>query len=63
MDFDDSPCSLGWFKGKITGKSHISWENLRFPVDFPLRQPVDLCHQWLETIGESWKQLVKLVTR
>ena len=27
--------SIDWFKGKITGKSHISWESLWFPVDFP----------------------------
>ena len=27
--------SIGWYKGKSTGKSHISWENLWFPVDFP----------------------------
>ena len=27
--------SIDWFKGKITGTSHISWENLWFPVDFP----------------------------
>ena len=34
--------SIGWFKGKITGNSHISWENLWFPVDFPLGQPIDI---------------------
>ena len=28
-------------KGKITGQSHISWENRWFPVDFPLSQPID----------------------
>ena len=33
--------SIGWFKGKITGNSHISWENLWFPVDFPLSQPIE----------------------
>ena len=33
--------SIDWFKGKITGKSHISWENRWFPVDFPLNQPID----------------------
>ena len=31
------PKSIDWFKGKITGKSHILW----FPVDFPLSQPID----------------------
>jgi hypothetical protein len=29
------------FKGKITGKPHISWENLWFPVDFPLNQSIE----------------------
>jgi len=24
--------SMDWFKGKFTGKPHISWENLWFPV-------------------------------
>ena len=33
--------SIDWFKGKNTGKFHISWENLWFPVDFPLSQPID----------------------
>ena len=31
--------STDWFKG--TEKSHISWENLWFPVKFPLSQPID----------------------
>ena len=30
-----SQVSIDWFKGKITGKSHISLENRWFPVDFP----------------------------
>ena len=30
-----------WFKGKFTGKPHISWEDLWFPVDFPLNQSID----------------------
>ena len=30
--------SMDWIKGKFTGKPHISWENLWFPVDFPLNQ-------------------------
>ena len=37
----ETPESIDWFKGKITGKSHISWENLWFPVVFPLSQPID----------------------
>ena len=36
-----SQISIDWFKGKITGKSHISWESLWFPVDFPFSQPID----------------------
>ena len=34
--------SIDWFKGKITGKTHISWEYLWFPVDFPLSQPIEV---------------------
>ena len=26
---------IDWFNGTFTRKSHISWENLWFPVDFP----------------------------
>ena len=33
--------SIDWFKGKNTGKSHISWENRWFPADFPLSQPIE----------------------
>ena len=33
--------SIDWFKGKIPGKSHISWEYLWFPVDFPFSQPIE----------------------
>ena len=35
---DVNRVSIDWLKGKIAGKSHISWENLWFPVDFPLGQ-------------------------
>ena len=39
--------SIDWFNGKITRKPHISWENLWFPVDFPLSQPIDkLSRHW-----------------
>jgi len=30
--------SLDWFKGKIMGNTHMSWEKPWFPVDFPLNQ-------------------------
>ena len=33
--------SMDWFKEKNTGKPHIYWENLWFPVDFPLNQSID----------------------
>ena len=33
--------STDWFKGKITGKPHISWENQWFPVDFPINQSIE----------------------
>ena len=33
--------SIDWFKGKITGTSHISWENLWFPVDFPFNWSIE----------------------
>ena len=37
---DMSGDSIDWFKEKITGKSHISWENLWFPVkNFPSTNP------------------------
>ena len=35
---------MDWFKGQFTGKPHISWENLWFPVDFPLNQSIDFDH-------------------
>ena len=33
--------SIDWFKRKKSGNSHILWENLWFPVDFPWSQPID----------------------
>ena len=51
--------SIDWFKGKITGKSQFSWENLWFPVDFPLGQPIDLwmgSNDLMVTVGTSLKQ-------
>ena len=30
--------SMDWFKGNFTGKKHIEWEDLWFPVKFPLNQ-------------------------
>ena len=32
---------MDWFKGQFTGKPHIQWENLWFPVDFPLNQSIE----------------------
>ena len=33
--------SMDWLKGKFTGKPHNPWENLWFPVDFPLNQSIE----------------------
>ena len=35
------PAHILGCKGQFTGKPHISWENLWFPVDFPLNQSID----------------------
>ena len=35
--------SMDWFKGKITGKPHLYWENPWFPADFPLNQSIESC--------------------
>ena len=35
---DVNRVSIDWLKEEITGKSHISWKNRWFPVDFPLSQ-------------------------
>ena len=32
--------TIDWFKGIITGTSNFPWENVWFPVDFPLSQPI-----------------------
>ena len=34
---------MDWFKGKFTGKPHTQWENLWFPVGFPLNQSIEKC--------------------
>ena len=33
--------STDWFKGKIAGNLHTTWENLWFPLDFLLSQSID----------------------
>ena len=50
------PSSIDWFKGKITGNSHISWENKRFPADFTLSQPIEciLPEDVSETMAKSY---------
>ena len=50
--------SIDWFKGKITGNSYISWENLWFPVDFPLSQPFDHRHhaEFPPSHPHGWRQ-------
>ena len=39
---------MDWFKGKFTGIPHVEWENLSFPVDFPLNQSIEF-HSTPET--------------
>ena len=39
---DPVTLSMDWFKGEFTGIPHIEWENLWFPVDFPLNQSIDI---------------------
>ena len=42
--YDDAQVLIGWFRGTTTGNLHIfhiAWENLWFPVDFPLSQPIE----------------------
>ena len=51
--------SIDWFKGKITGNSHISWENLWFPVDFPLSQPIH--SRFLEPASNFPQSMMKLI--
>jgi hypothetical protein len=41
MNLGQSDPPLDWFKGKFTGKPHIKWENLWFPVFFPLNQSIE----------------------
>ena len=43
--------SMDWFKGNFTGKPHISWENLWFPVGFPLNQSIEW-HLKQENVGD-----------
>ena len=44
--------SIDWFKKKNAGKSHISWKNLWFSVDFPLSQPIE---SLLNVSKKLWK--------
>ena len=48
--------SVGWFKGKITGHSHISWENLWFPVQiFPYVNPLEKQHPRATLFRLAWE--------
>ena len=54
---------MDWFKGKFTGKPHISWENLWFPVDFPLNQSIEWFFLWSESqknVPVLWYQWYQL---
>jgi len=49
---------MDWFKGKFTGKPHISWENLWFPVDFPLNQSIECL--WLLLLDNGWGLFLRI---
>ena len=59
--------SIDWLKGNITGQSHISWENLWFPVDFPLSQPIDqrvtehVEKSPVQKVAEDWQQALDVL--
>ena len=40
-DCKEKRISMDWCKGTFTGKPHNPWENLWFPVDFPLNQSIE----------------------
>ena len=44
---------MDWFNGKFTGKPHIYWENLWFPVNFPIIQFYDFRCSWLVHTSNS----------
>jgi hypothetical protein len=56
--------SMDWIRGNFTGKPHIQWENLWFPVDFPLNQSIDTLElrcrmrwpRWREASSCTWDE-------
>ena len=50
--------SMDWFEGKFTGKHHISWENLWFPVGFPLNQSIECL--WLLLLDNGWGLFLRI---
>jgi hypothetical protein len=51
--------SMDWFKGQFTGNPHIQWENLWFPVVFPLNQSSDVNH-FFHRSDHSMKKMIKI---
>ena len=52
--------SLDWLKRKFTGKPYNYWENLWFPVNFPIIQFYDYCEcltQWVKLPGASARKI------
>ena len=43
-------------------KTHISWENLWFPVDFPLNQSIEkrVALMWHSNAGRGWQRVKRL---
>ena len=50
---------MDWFKGQFTGNPHIQWENLWFPVVFPLNQSSDVNH-FFHRSDHSMKKMIKI---
>jgi len=48
---------MDWFKAKITGNPHVSWENRWFPVDFPLSQSIEMLNHsgYLFILPSHWQ--------
>ena len=44
---------MAWFKGKIAGTTHVSWENRWFRVCFSVNQSIELSISY-EGNGNGW---------
>jgi hypothetical protein len=51
------PISMDWFNRKITGKPHIEWENL----GFPLNQSIDNTILWRYHGEKIWRYTMGII--